>query len=113
MGLQLLHERAVDLKAIEREFLQVAQARITGAEVIEEDANAEGAKTTKDLDRVGVLDEDILGHLELEQVRRATCLGEHRPEDRNDFIGLKLRGREVDGDRNSMSLLLPPAGLQT
>ena len=35
------HERPVDLEPVEREFLQIAQARIAGAEIVEHDADAE------------------------------------------------------------------------
>ena len=38
---QLEHERAVNFQAVEREFLQVAEARIPGAEIVEYDADAE------------------------------------------------------------------------
>jgi hypothetical protein len=36
---QVHHEGAVDLEAVEREFLEIAQARIAGAGIVERDAD--------------------------------------------------------------------------
>src|SRR4029079_4403253 len=38
---QIGHERPVDLESVERKLLQIAQARISGAEIVEQDADAE------------------------------------------------------------------------
>ena len=40
VGVEVLHERAVDLDLVDRIFVQVAQRRIAGAEIVERDAHA-------------------------------------------------------------------------
>ena len=44
------HKRPVDLEPVEREFLQIAEAGITGAEVIEHDPDAEFLDLQRRLD---------------------------------------------------------------
>ena len=72
-------ERSVDLQSIERKAFQIAQARMTRAEIIDRQCHAH----TLDLDQLGdhclsVGHHRRLGDLELEPFRRQTRLGENR-----------------------------------
>ena len=67
---QLLDERAVDLDLVEREALQIAEARIAGAEIVERDADAHAAQRMEDRDHASrAFQEDRFGDLDLEPVR--------------------------------------------
>src|SRR5882757_9158983 len=50
VGEQVEHERPVDLETVERKLLQIREARIAGAEIVEHDANAEIPDPPKDVE---------------------------------------------------------------
>ena len=64
-------EAAVDLDLVERKTLQIAQRGIAGAEIVERNADADGAKVVQNGQRrLVVADEHGLGDLELQPARR-------------------------------------------
>ena len=64
------HEGAVDLEPVEREFLQIAEARKAGAEIVEHDADAERLDLQERVERaLLVVQQDVLGDFELEAGR--------------------------------------------
>src|SRR5882762_9642296 len=68
--LRLAYERAVDLKAIDRQPRQIAQARIARPEVVHGDLHAQLFQGIEDGDRpVAALDQHAFGELELEIAR--------------------------------------------
>ena len=66
-------EAAVDLEAPDREALQVGEARVAGAEVVDRQLHAErrAARCRRAQRLVGILDQDRLGQLELEPAAAA------------------------------------------
>ncbi len=69
-------ERAVDLQAVERIALQVAQRRVAGAEVIEQQPDAECLQQLdRERGRGPLLKQQPLGDLEAERVGVQTGLG--------------------------------------
>src|SRR5580700_4765546 len=75
-GAERTDKGAVDLDLAEREFLQVAQARIAGAEIVERNADAERAQRFESLQGLlRVFDQNPFGHLEDDARRRNAALG--------------------------------------
>src|SRR5581483_7872012 len=69
-GCEALEEGAVYLDLVERQAVQIAEARITGAEIVERQANPKLAELTKRLARgPGILEKHRLGDLDLEPAR--------------------------------------------
>ena len=67
----LAHEGLVDLQPVERKFLQVGQAGIAGAEIVECDVDAQPLNPPERLQRAFVvLQQDVFGDFEFEQPRR-------------------------------------------
>ena len=67
---ELPDEGAVDLDLLDREALQVGQARIAGAEVVDRQADAHAVDLAEDLQRLlAVLHQRGFGDLELDQRR--------------------------------------------
>src|SRR5580700_10399671 len=63
-------ERAIDLERIDRELPQVCERAVTGAEVIDRDANTERLQRLEQLHRrLGPAHQDRLGDLERERQR--------------------------------------------
>src|SRR5712692_3952464 len=61
-----VHERAVDLQAVDRQPRQIAQARIACAEIVHGDLHTERFQAIQDVGRLlPILDQDALGELEL------------------------------------------------
>src|SRR6266853_3063616 len=61
-----VHERTVDLQAVDRQPRQIAQARIACAEIVHGDLHAERFQAIQDVGRLlPILDQDALGELEL------------------------------------------------
>src|SRR5262249_27800581 len=111
---QFTHKGAVDFEPVEREFLQIGEARITGAEVVEYDVNAQLLDPTKRLGRdVVILEQDVFRYLKLEQSRRKSCALEHPLDCRRKIARLNLRRGEIDAEADVMPLLLPQATLPT
>src|ERR1700694_917756 len=70
-GSHVVHERAVDLQRVHRQFGQVAERREAGAEVVDGDAYAHGADCLKAGDTVlDVLHDQAFGDLQLQSSRR-------------------------------------------
>jgi hypothetical protein len=93
-------EGAVDLDLLDRETREIAQARIAGAEIVHGDRHAELIEARQRLhDRLGVLQKDAFGDLELEPMRLKTRLVQHPAHQPEHILGLELGGREVDGKR--------------
>src|SRR5262245_65762267 len=91
------------------------EAGVSGAEIVERGADAELANPAEYLARPAVvLEHDVLGHLELKQVRRKARLLQHRSNRCGQIARLKLRRRQVDAQPEPMAALLPlqalPAG---
>src|SRR5207253_6263056 len=64
-------ERAVDLQRRKREAREIREARVTGAEVVDRDADAGRRERAHGADRViGILHQLALGNLELEKLWR-------------------------------------------
>src|SRR5947209_13784026 len=65
-GLQLAHERAVDLDALDRQPLEVRERGVAGAEVVERDAGADLGQAVQDVQRLRAVGHHrALGDLEL------------------------------------------------
>src|SRR5882672_7076188 len=62
-----VHERAVDLQAVDRQPRQITQARIACAEIVHGDLHAERFQAIQDVGcLLPILDQDALGELELQ-----------------------------------------------
>ncbi len=93
------HEAAVDLELVELEPRQVAQTRIAGAEVVERQAYAERAQALeRDHRALDVLDQQRLGDLEVEPVRRQPSLRQNGGDPLGDVGLAQLQRRQVDRD---------------
>src|SRR5258708_27634646 len=66
---QLMHERLVDLQPVDREFLEIGQAGIAGAEIIKGDLDAELLHPEERSERpLVVLEQDVLGDFKLKKM---------------------------------------------
>ena len=89
-------EGAVDLHLVHREALQVGEARVAGAEIVEGDRHAERLQLVERAQRdVGVLHRGGLGDLELEQLRRQTGVPERLGDELHQPGVVELARREV------------------
>ena len=71
------HERRVDLDDVHRQPAQVGQRRVAGTEVVDGEPHAQASQVRQAPDhQAAVLDEDPLGDLEDERLRRQAALGE-------------------------------------
>ena len=99
VGIEGVHEGAVDLDLVEGESPEIAEARIAGAEVVHDDGNAEGLQGRQLGEKgLGVVEEQALGDLKLEAMRGEAGLLEHPGDGGGDVAGGELRRREVDRD---------------
>ncbi len=108
VGAQPAHEGLVDLEPVEREPLDVAQRRVAGAEVVHRQHHAHRAQPLQRHHRVvGVLHQDVLRQLQLQQPRRqpGLCQGAHHQVE--DVLAAELHRRQVDAeaDRPEPALL--------
>ena len=109
---QLDDERAVDLQSIKRKLLQIAQARIAGAEVVKHHVHAEVLNLAKHRQGIlGVRQDDVLGDLQFEQHGVELRLAQDRANRGQEGAGEHLRGRQVDADANGLAGLFPGARL--
>eukprot|EP01136_Pigoraptor_vietnamica_P033089 Opistho-1_new@95611 len=109
---QALDEAAVDLELLDRKALQVAEARIAGAEIVDRELHAEPVERTQALQGlVGVADQDRLGQLELEPGRRQFGLGQHRRHAVDEVGLLELQRRHVHRHHHRAALCTPQRGL--
>ncbi len=94
-----LDERAIDLEFVERERLQVAQARIAGAEIVHGNTDAKALQAAKDMERtIHVLDQYAFRDLELEARRVETGLKQDRLHEPRQVALDDLDRRKVDRD---------------
>ena len=87
-GVDRVGEAAVDLDDVDREALQVGERRVAGAEVVERERDAARLQCREPL--LGVLarrEQDALGQLERQAVRREAGVGE-RLLDVGDELGM-------------------------
>src|SRR6267378_61626 len=112
---QVTHETAVDLERIHPPALQVREARVADAEIIDGDAHAEFAQARHYvLARLAVaciapFEHRALRQFDLQQ-RRFQAVLPGKPGDVFGEIGaLQLHSRDVEGDRHELAARLPPA----
>ena len=99
-GAERSHKGAVDLELVERKFLQVAQARIAGAEIVERDADAQRAQSFEPLLRLlRVIDQDAFGHFEDDARRRDAGFGHDGADQIDQPAVANLHRRKIDRDR--------------
>ena len=93
---QRADEGAIDLDLAEREFLQVAQARIAGAEIVERDADAERAQRFEPLQGLlRVVDQNPFGHFENDARRRDAAFGNDGGDQIDQLAVADLDRRQV------------------
>ena len=91
---ELVDERAVDLDLVERKHAQIAERRIAGAEIVENDGNAHQPQLMQRLDMLDiVLQQHRFGDLELQALRRQAGLIQHLAEIVDRVCLAKLHGR--------------------
>ena len=91
---QRADEGAVDLDLAEREFLQIAQARIAGAEIVERNAHPERAQRFEPLQGLlRVFDENAFGHFEDDARRRNAAFGDDGGDQIDQFAVADLDRR--------------------
>ena len=97
--LQLVHEAAVDLQLGGRQALQVQQARIAGAEVVDGNGHAQAGQALEHRQAgLGVTHGRRFGHFQRQAGRRHVVPGE-RAAHRLDQAGMReLQRRDVHGD---------------
>ena len=102
-------EAAVDLDLVEREALQIAQRGIAGAEIVERNADPDGAQLVQHRERrIVVADQHRLGDLELEPACGQTR-GRQRCDDlQRQRAALELHRRDVDREAD---IVRPGRGL--
>ena len=96
---RLAHEALVDLDLVEREFAQIAQRRIAGAEIVHRDGHAEFAQAHQHRERASVSCSITVSVIS----SSSRCRVEPRcAERRNDIedkrVALELNRRQIDGD---------------
>lgn len=68
IGQQIKHERAVDLEPVEWKLPEIAQARVTGTEIIEQDPHAELLNALEDGEHATfVMEQDVFGDFDFEK----------------------------------------------
>ena len=93
----IVHEGLVHFQDVDREALQVAERRVPGAEVVDGEGHAqllEGQHPGDD--RLGVLDEDILGDLEHQGVGVEFRLLQRLGHITDQAVVLEVSRRDVD-----------------
>src|SRR5262245_13235553 len=113
VGGDVAHERVVDLERVDREALEVGEARVPRAEVVDRDLHARVLEPAQRARRaLGVAHEERLGELELHQPGVHARLAQRVPHDRLEILLLELPRGQVDGDGlDRQPLALPGADL--
>ena len=104
-------EFAVDLDFVEREALEVGEARITGAEIVHRQAHAEELELVQGFDGFpGVAHQQRFGQFQREQGGLDAALPQHLSHHVGQVLALELAGGEVDrdGQRGDAGLLPCP-----
>src|SRR4051812_8310659 len=96
---ETVDERAVDLDRVDRHALQARQRRVAGAEVVEQDADAERAeRLERRAGRGDVLEQHALGDLEAEAAGLEAAARERALHLGEELRAGELAARDVDGD---------------
>ena len=103
---RVVHEALVDLQLVQGEALQVGQAGIAGAEVVDRETNAQRGKLGHAADGfLEVVDEQAFGDFENQLGWRGASVDQHAL-DLPDEVGLaKLPWADIDGNRQRVALL--------
>ena len=105
---QAADEAAVDLQLADREPLQIGQARVAGAEVVDRQLHAEPRQRFQAQQRLaGVLHQDRLGQLQLEQCGGRPAARQRRGHAVDEVGLLELQRRDVDRDRQRHARAAP------
>ena len=111
VDLDVADKTAVDLDLVEREPLQIAEGRKAGAEIVQRDADTNGAKLMQDRQRaLVVMDQHRLGDFDLEPLWRQARGGECARDPQRQRRRLQLDRRDVDGQPD---MRRPAGGLGT
>src|SRR6266853_4738088 len=95
----LAYERTVDLKAIDRQAREVAQARIARAEIVDGDLHSQLLQAVEDGDGpVAALDQHTLGELELEIARLEAGRAQGALDGIHETGTAELLRRDVHGE---------------
>src|SRR4051812_8060217 len=95
---EVVHERAVDLELVERVATQVAERRVPGPEVVEQQPHAEPLERLQGLGRGGrLLEQHALRDLQPERARRQPGLAQDRADRARKPVERHLPGGDVDG----------------
>src|SRR5690554_1307654 len=98
VGDDIVDEVAVDLDAIHRQILEIAEAGIAGTEVVDAGGDAHPLEGVQGLDGgVAVAHEDALGELELQAAGGQGSALEDIPQGGEESRTVELQRRQVDG----------------
>src|SRR5205823_2305443 len=97
VGLEIGNERDVNLQRVDREVLQVRQRRVAGAEIVDGDGKALVAQRVQRFpDRIEVVQQARLRHLELDPRRLATGGADDVRDPLRDIVAIELATGQVD-----------------
>src|SRR5882762_8160787 len=110
-----MHEGPIDLQRIDRKASEMAQARITGAEVVEGEREAQLLEVAQYACGVGgLLHQKGFSQLELQKTPLQSSIGESHAHSIEKGRRPQLHGRDVDrNDYRKEPDLLPGPGLMT
>src|SRR5262245_34212100 len=114
IGRDVADERVVDLERVDRKALQVSEARVAGAEVVDGDLHARVLEPAQRARRaLGIAHQKRLGELELDERRVDARAAEDVTHGRLEVLLLELAGREIDRHRlDGQSVALPRPDLR-
>ena len=93
---QLRNERPVDLQDVDGKSVQVCKRGVSGAEVVDGELDAELLEPGQLREvLLGVLEQNRLGHLQLEAARREPRLRQRVDHIVDEIVVLELAGRQV------------------
>src|ERR1041385_7450189 len=109
------HKRSINLERIDRQSLQRGQRREAGAEVVDRDVDAHTLQPAQHLRRkLRVLHDGALRQLQLQILRRQSCLFENPDHSLRQILIVKLSRGNVHRDLHWRKPLITPApSLQT
>src|SRR5450756_257412 len=100
---EIADERLVDLDLIEGELAQVVERGVAGAEVVERQADAEILELLhRRQGAVVVLEQQTLGYLQLDPLRRQPRLRQRRYHLQSETAVPELDRRQIDGNLDAM-----------
>src|SRR5579859_5723230 len=96
---QAVDERAVNFERVDRETLEVTQARIASAEVVNGQPDADGLQGAQSrVGRFGILHDDTFGDLELQRARVQARIADSAGNVRDEVRMLQLARRQIHAD---------------